>query len=334
MNMMAVSAADTTVLVDAGAMFPGPEYPGIDLIVPDLTYIEQTGQPVKGLVLTHGHEDHIGAVPYLWDILDGPVYGTPLTLALLAAKLAEHQIDITGRLVEVSAGQRVGIGEMEIEFLSVSHSMPDCVALALHTAAGTLVHTGDFKVDRTPLDGVQCDLDRFAALGEQGVLALFADSTNVARPGHTGSERDVVEAFEEVFAETVGRLVVATFASSLHRIQLLVDLAARFRRKVALVGRGIQQNAAIAQRLGYLRIPDGLQIRERDIAQHAPDQVLCIVTGSQGEPLAALSRIAVDTHRHVKLEPGDVVVFSAVRFRATSGRSGGSWTTSCGEGPR
>ena len=311
MNMMAVTSTDTTILLDAGSMFPGPEHLGIDLIVPDLTYLQQTRRRVSALVLTHGHEDHIGAVPYVWDMLDGPVYGTPLTLALLGPKLEEHAIDGADRLVAVNPGQRVDVGAIEIEFLRVTHSMPDCVALALHTPAGTLVHTGDFKVDPTPLDGESLDTNRFAKLGEDGVLALFADSTNIARPGHTASERDVITAFEEIFVATEGRLVVTTFASSLHRIQVLVDLAARFGRKVALIGRGVQQNAVIAQRLGRLTIPEGIQIRDRDIDQYPRHDVLCIVTGSQGEPFAALTRIAVDAHRHVKLEPDDVVVFSA-----------------------
>lgn len=311
MNMMAVTSGETTVLLDAGAMFPGPEHLGIDLIVPDLSYLEQTGRRIDALVLTHGHEDHIGAVPYVWDRLDGPVYGTPLTLAFLAPKLEEHRIDAADRLVPIGPGQRVTVGSIEVEFLRVTHSMPDCVALALHTPAGTIVHTGDFKVDRTPLDGKKFDTHRLAQLGEDGVLALFGDSTNVARPGHAGSERDVIEAFEEIFGSTRGRLVVAAFASSLHRFQVLVDLAAKFGRKVALIGRGVQQNTAIAQRLGYLAIPEGLQIRDRDIDQYPRDGVLCIVTGSQGEPRAALTRIAIDAHRYVKLQAGDVVVFSA-----------------------
>jgi ribonuclease J len=311
MNMMAITSGETTVLVDAGAMFPGPEHLGIDLIVPDLSYLEQTEQQVDALVLTHGHEDHIGAVPYVWERLSGSVYGTPLALALLEAKLEEHQIDATDRLVTIAPGQRVDVGSVEIEFLRVTHSMPDCVAVALHTPVGTLVHTGDFKVDQTPLDGERFDTHRLAQLGENGVLALFGDSTNIARPGHAGSERDVIGAFEEIFVSTQGMLVVTAFASSLHRIQVLVDLAARFGRKVALIGRSVQQNAAIAQRLGCLTIPDGAQIRDRDVASHPRGQVLCIVTGSQGAPRAALTRIAVDAHRYVKLKPDDVVVFSA-----------------------
>ena len=311
MNMMAMTSQETTVLVDAGVMFPGPDHFGVDLIIPDLTFLRQSARRVSALVLTHGHEDHIGAVPYVWDLLDGPVYATPLTLALLQPKLDEHDIDSTDRLVPVTPRQRVTVGSLEIEFIRVTHSMPDCVALAIHSAAGTVVHTGDFKFDQTPLDGEHVDTLRLAELGRDGVLALFGDSTNIERRGYTGSERDVIEAFEELFASTTGKLIVTTFASSLHRVQILVDLAVRFRRKVALVGRGIRDNAMIAQALGRLTIPPGVQIRDREVAQYPAHEVLCIATGSQGEPLAALSRIAVDAHRHVKLGPGDVVVFSA-----------------------
>ena len=311
MNMMAVAASGTTVLLDAGAMFPDPDCFGVDRIVPDLTFLQQSARRLSALILTHGHEDHIGAVPWVWNLLDGPVYGTPLTLALLEPKLEAHAIDASDRLVPVRPRERVTVGNLEVEFIRVTHSMPDCVALAVHTPAGTIVHTGDFKMDQTPIDGEHLDAHRLAQLGQQGVLALFADSTNIARKGHSGSERDVVEAFEEIFAGARGKLIVAPFASSLHRVQVLVDLAVRFGRKVALVGRSMQQNAAAAQRLGYLAIPPGAQIRDRDVERYPPHQVLCIVTGSQGEPLAALARIAVDAHCHVTLERGDVVVFSA-----------------------
>ena len=311
MNMMAFASEGTSMLVDAGVMFPGPEHFGVDLVIPDLTFLRETGRTVSAIVLTHGHEDHIGAVPYVWDLLDGPVYATPLTLALLQRKLDEHEIDYKDRLIPVAPGQRVTVGALEVEFIRVTHSMPDCAALAIHTPVGTVVHTGDFKFDQTPPDGDHVDVHRLAELGQDGVLALFGDSTNIERPGYTGSERDVIEAFEEIFSSTTGKLIVTTFASSLHRLQILVDLAVRFQRKVALVGRGIQNNAVIAQELGRLTIPPDVQIRDRDVVHHPAGDVLCIATGSQGEPLAALSRIAVDAHRHVKLGPGDVVVFSA-----------------------
>jgi ribonuclease J len=309
MNMMAVSYADTTVVVDAGAMFPGPELLGVDLIVPDLTYLQ--GRRVTALVLTHGHEDHIGGVPYVWPLVDGPVYGTPFTLALVEPKLEEHEIEAADRLHPVAPGERVRVGTFEIEFLRVTHSIPDCVALAIHTPAGTIVHTGDFKVDQTPLDGRHFDLHRFATLGSEGVLALFADSTNIDRPGFTGSELEVVGAFEEIFTSAAGMLVVATFSSSLYRIQVLVRLAERFGRKVAFVGRSMAQNAEIAMRLGYLSIAAGVQIRDSDVASYPAGSVLCVTTGSQGEPRSALSRIAIDDHKHVKIGAGDTVVLSA-----------------------
>jgi ribonuclease J len=277
--------------------------------VPDLTYLQ--GRRVTALVLTHGHEDHIGGVPYVWPLVDGPVYGTPLTLALVEPKLEEHEIEPADRLQPVAPGERVRAGAFEIEFLRVTHSIPDCVALAIHTPAGTIVHTGDFKVDQTPLDGQHFDLHRFATLGSEGVLALFADSTNIDRAGFTGSELEVVGAFEEIFTSATGMLVVATFASSLYRMQVLVRLAERFGRKVAFVGRSMAQNAEIAMRLGYLAVPAGLQIRDSDVASCPPGSVLCITTGSQGEPRSALSRIAIDDHKHVKIGAGDTVVLSA-----------------------
>ncbi len=309
MNMMAVSCGETTVVIDAGAMFPGPELLGVDLIVPDLTYLQD--RRVSALILTHGHEDHIGGVPYVWRLLDGPVYGTPLTLALVEPKLEEHEIDPGDRLKTVAPGDRVQIGSIGVEFLRVTHSIPDCVGLALHTPAGTVVHTGDFKIDQTPLDGQRMDLHRFATLGSEGVLALMADSTNIDRRGFTGSEVDVIGAFEEIFTSATGMLLVATFSSSIHRVQILVRLAERFNRKVAFLGRGMVSNSQIAQRLGYLKVPEGLVIRDSDVQNYPPSQVLCIATGSQGEPRSALSRVAVDDYRSVKIGPGDTVVFSA-----------------------
>ena len=311
MNMLAMSWEATTLLIDAGVMFPEPELLGVDRVIPDLTYLERRPARVSALVLTHGHEDHIGAVPHVLPLVRGPIYGTPLTLALLEAKLDEHGIDVRNRLVPVKAHDRVTVGDLAIEFLHVTHSMPDCVALAVETPVGTIVHTGDYKIDQTPLDGEHFDFHRFAELGARGVLALFADSTNIERPGFTGSETDVIEAFEEIFASTRGKLVVTAFATSLYRMQILVNLAAQFRRKVAFIGRGMIENSQIAQRLGYLRIPPGLLIRDTDIRNHAASEVVCIAAGSQGEPLSALSRIAIDDHRHVALTPQDTVVFSA-----------------------
>src|ERR1700716_2314627 len=310
MNMLALTWGDTTIVVDAGVMFPDPELLGVDRIIPDLTYLQQKGR-VASLVLTHGHEDHIGGVPHVLPIVDGPVYGTPLTLALVEPKLQEHGLANGKRLVKVRPRDRVTVGPLTIEFIRVTHSIPDCVALAIHTPAGTVVHTGDFKVDQTPIDGQHFDVHRFAELGSKGVLALVADSTNIDRRGFTGSEREVVEAFEEIFTSTAGRIIVAAFASSIYRMQILVDLAAQFDRKVAFVGRGMIENSQTAQRLGYLRIPPGIQIRDSDIGTYPAQDVLVLSTGSQGEPRSALSRIAIDDHRHVKLSSDDTVVLSA-----------------------
>jgi ribonuclease J len=309
MNMLALSWGETTVVVDAGVMFPDSDLLGVDRIIPDLTYLQQRGR-VAALVLTHGHEDHIGGVPHVVPLVDGPIYGTPLTLALVEPKLVEHGIEGT-RLETVRPGNRVVVGPFEIEFIRVTHSMPDCVALAIHTPAGVIVHTGDFKIDQTPIDGEHFDVHRFAALGAEGVLALFADSTNIDRRGFTGSETEVIEAFEEIFTSATGRLVVAAFSSSIYRMQIVVDLAAQFDRKVAFVGRGMIENSQIAQRLGYLRIPAGVQIRDSEVANYPAQDVLCLSTGSQGEPMSALSRIAIDDHRYVKIGPDDTVVISA-----------------------
>jgi ribonuclease J len=311
MNMMAISWSDTTIVIDAGVMFPDPDQLGVDLIIPDLSWLEQKRGQVKALVLTHGHEDHIGGVPYVMPYIDGPVFGTALTLALLEPKLVEHGIEAQQCLQSVRPGETVTVGPFTIEFIHVTHSMPDCVALAIGTPVGIIVHTGDFKIDQTPIDGEHFDLHRFAELGVRGVLALFADSTNIDRKGFTGSEVEVIEAFEEIFTSTHGKLVVATFSSSIYRMQVLVDLAVQFERKVAFVGRSIVQNAEIAQRLGFLRIPAAVQIRDADVPNYASQDVLCLTTGSQGEPQAALPRIAIDDHRFVKVGPDDTVVLSA-----------------------
>jgi ribonuclease J len=311
MNMMAVSWGDTLIVIDAGVMFPDPELLGVDQVIPDLSYLEQRPIKAAALVLTHGHEDHIGAIAHVLRFVDGPVYGSPLTLALARSKLARHGIAADARLVPVKPRSRVSVGELEIEFLRVTHSIPDALALAIRTPVGTVVHTGDFKIDQTPLDGEHFDFHRFAELGTEGVLALLADSTNIERPGFTGSEYDVVEAFEELFASTRGKLVVTAFATSIYRMQILANLAVEFGRKLAFVGRGMIEHAQVAQELGHLQVPAGLLIREADVRNHPSRQVLCVTTGSQGEPMAALSRIAVATHRHVSIERGDRVVFSA-----------------------
>jgi ribonuclease J len=309
MNMMVIACGDTAILVDAGVMFPEPELLGVDLIIPDLRQLQQ--YRISALVLTHGHEDHIGAVPHVLRSVQGPVYGTPLTLALVENKLAENEQELRNRLVRVRPRERVQVGAFTIEFLRVTHSIPDCVALAIETPHGVVVHTGDFKIDQTPIDGEHVDFHRLAQLGASGVLALLADSTNIERRGFTGSEVDVTDAFEEIFTNARGKIVVATFASSIYRMQILADLAVQFDRRVAFIGRGVQENSEIAQRLGYLRIPAGVQIKDSDVRNFPAQDVVCICTGSQGEPQAALPRIAIDDHRHVRLGSDDVVVFSA-----------------------
>jgi ribonuclease J len=311
MNMLLVACGETAVLIDAGVMFPGPDLFGVDLVIPDLAALGAYRGRIAALVLTHGHEDHIGAVPHVLEHVNGPIYGTRFTLALVEPKLAEHGLDAAGRLVTVAPKQRVTVGPFEIEFLRVTHSIPDCVAVAIHTPAGTIIHSGDFKIDLTPPDGEAFDLHRLAELGQAGVLALLADSTNADRPGVTGSERMVVQAFEEVFSSATGKIIVTAFSTSVYRLQILVDLAAQFDRRVAFVGRGMQQTSQIATRLGYLKIPAGLEIRDAQVPDYAPEDVLCLCTGSQGEPLAALPRIAINDHRWVTVNEDDTVVFSA-----------------------
>jgi ribonuclease J len=288
----------------------------VDLVIPDLRPLER--YRVSALVLTHGHEDHIGAVPHVLPHFEGPVYGTALTLAMVASKLErdddggpEQRPDFKKRLRVVKPRERVTVGRFTLEFLRVTHSIPDCVAVAITTPHGVVIHTGDFKIDQTPLDGEHFDFHRLAELGSAGVLALMSDSTNVDRKGFTGSELEVTDGFDEVFTTASGKIVVAMFSSSIFRMQIIVDLAAQFERRVAFVGRGVNDNAEIAQRLGYLRIPAGVTIRDTDVKNFPSQDVVCICTGSQGEPQAALPRIAINDHRHVSLEPDDMVVFSA-----------------------
>ena len=311
MNMMLLACGETALLVDAGVMFPEPELFGVDLVIPDVAALDMYKGRIAALILTHGHEDHIGAVPHVWPHISGPVYGTAFTLAMVTPKLDEHGVDHDGRLITVTPRQRIEIGPFTIEFLHVTHSIPDATALAIHTPQGVIIHTGDFKIDQTPLDDERFDLHRLAELGAQGVLALFGDSTNADVPGFTGSDRDVIPGFEEIFSSAPGKIIVASFSTSIYRMQVLVDIADQFERKVAFVGRGMIRNSETAARLGVLKIPPGIQIADNDIRDYDPQDVLCLCTGSQGEPMAALPRIAIDDHRHVKVEDDDVVVFSA-----------------------
>lgn len=311
MNMLLVACADTAVLIDAGVMFPEPELFGVDLVIPDTSALDAYRGKIKALIVTHGHEDHIGAVARVIDRIEGPIYGSRFTLALLRRKLEEHAASAKVRLVEVTPRQRIALGPMSFEFLRVTHSIPDSLAVAIHTPAGILIHTGDFKIDQTPPDGELFDLHRFAELGAEGVLALFSDSTNADRRGFTGSERDVIGGFEEILSSAPGKVLVTTFSSNIDRIQTLLDLAPDFDRKVVLLGRGMLQNTETAIEVGRLRVPPKVLIRDVDIPDYEDDEILCLCTGSQGEAQAALPRIAIDDHRAISIGEGDTVAFSA-----------------------
>ena len=310
-NMWVVEYNQEILVIDAGLMFPEEEMLGIDIVIPDLTYLLEHAPQVKGIILTHGHEDHIGALPYVLRQLSVPVYGTKLTLGLAEGKLREHGLDGEAQLIPVRAGESRQIGQFKVDFINVNHSIAGVVAVAVHTPVGTIVHTADFKFDHTPVDGVVSDFRKFAELGDQGVLALLSDSTNVERPGYTPSERVLSESFEEYFRQAHGRIIVASFASNIHRVQQVVDAAAAHGRKVAFTGRSMVNVATIAMDLGYLQIPTGMLIEVEEIDTLPPDRVVIITTGSQGEPMSALSRMANSDHRRISIVPGDTVIISA-----------------------
>jgi ribonuclease J len=310
-NMMVFRYGEDILVVDAGMMFPESELLGIDLVIPDISYLKQHRQHVKAIVLTHGHEDHIGALQYILRDLDVPVYGTRFTLALVKKRLEEAGLLESAKLFEVTPGRLVEIGPYEIEFIPVTHSTVDCVALAIRTPIGVVMHTGDFKIDQTPVDGVPFDLHAFARYGNEGVLALFSDSTNVERPGFTPSERVVVPRIEELTRLAPRRVVLSCFASSIHRIQQVIDIAERVGRKVAFVGRSMVDNVEIAHDLGLLHIPDGIVVRPQDIRGFDPKKLMLLVSGSQAEPMSSMSRIAVDNHRLVSIDENDTVILSA-----------------------
>lgn len=291
--------------------FPDDEMLGIDLVLPDTTYLVKNKDRVKGIVVTHGHEDHIGALPYVLRDLNVPVYGTRLTLGLIEYKLEEHGILSNCKLQTVSQGQTIDLGAFKVEFIRFTHSIADSVALAIHTPVGVVVHTSDFKVDYTPIAGEAIDLPRFAELGKKGVLLLMCDSTNVERPGYTMSERSVGEAFEEIFANAKGRILVATFASNIHRIQQVVNAAVKYNRKVAICGRSMINVSKKAMELGYLIIPEGVLVDIERIKSYRQEKLVIISTGSQGEPMSALARMAAGEHKQVEIVPGDLVVISA-----------------------
>jgi ribonuclease J len=311
MNMLALRTGDDILVIDAGMMFPEAELLGVDIVIPDITYLKQNRDMVRAIVLTHGHEDHIGALPYILRELNVPIFATQFTLALVRKRLEEHGLLDKADLREVFPGRKAEIGPFEVEFIHVNHSTIDCVALAVRTPLGVILHTGDYKMDPTPIDGQPFDLHAFARYGEEGVLALFSDSTNVERPGYTPSERAVWNRIEELCRAAPRKVLVSCFASSIQRIQQIVDIAAAVGRKVGFVGRSMVDNVEIAHTLGRLRIPDGMVIRSQDLRSFDPQKTVVLVSGSQAEPMSSLSRVAVDNHRLLSVDPNDTVILSA-----------------------
>ena len=309
-NMTAVRQDSGIILIDAGMAFPDEETPGIDLILPDFTYLREHASELKGIVLTHGHEDHVGALPYLLREFNVPVYATKLTLGLVRSKLQEFGIK-RGDLREMKAGDTQRLGGFGLEFVHVNHSIPDAVAVAIRTNAGLIVFSGDYKVDLTPIEGAPMDLGRFAELGNEGVLAYFGDSTNSERPGYVPSEKTVEATFERIFEKAKGRIIVASFASHIHRVSQVVEAAKKYDRLVGVTGRSMVRNVEIARELGYLDLPQQMFVEQRDMGRVPDSDIAILMTGSQGEPLAALSRIAAGTHRTVEVGPGDTVVIAA-----------------------
>ena len=309
-NMTAVRQRSGMMLVDAGMAFPDEEMPGIDLVLPDFTYLREHSNELKGIVLTHGHEDHVGSLPYVLREFQVPVYATRLTLGLVRSKLQEFGIK-NADLREVKAGQRISLASFGVEFVGVNHSIPDAVAVAIRTEAGLILFSGDYKVDLTPIEGAPMDLARFAALGDEGVLAYFGDSTNAERPGYVPSEKIVGETLNQVFEDATGRIIVASFASHIHRIQQVVEAAKKHGRLVGVTGRSMIRNVQIARELGYLDLPKNMMVDQRDVNKVPDGDIAILTTGSQGEPMAALSRIAAGTHRTIEVGPDDTVVIAA-----------------------
>jgi len=309
-NMMAVRYQDTIVVIDAGLMFPEDELLGIDVVIPDISYLVENRDKVKAILITHGHEDHVGALPYVLKEINPPIYGSRLTMGIVEGKLKEHSFDNI-KLNVVRPRDIIKVGPLEIEFIRVSHSIPDCLAIAIHTPLGIIFHTGDFKIDQTPVDGQVIDFRKMAELGEKGVLLMLSDSTNADRTGFTMSEKVVGNTFDELFGRCEGRIIVTTFASNVHRIQQAIHTAVKYDRKVAIVGRSMVNNVKISHQLGYIDIPEGTLIEMEEISKYPPEQVLIATTGSQGEPLSALTRMATADHRWVGIKPGDTVIISA-----------------------
>ena len=311
-NLTVFECQNDIVIVDCGMAFPDGDMLGVDLVIPDYSYLEQNRDKIRGVVITHGHEDHIGGIPYLLAKVNVPIYGTPLTIGLIENKLKEHSLSAPPTLIKKNAGDRIRLGCFEAELIHVNHSIPDAVAVALHTPAGILIHTGDFKIDYTPIEGKMTDLNRFAALGDEGVLALFAESTNAERPGYTPTEQKVTDSFDKLFSTARRkRIIIATFASNISRIQQIINCAVKYGRKVAFSGRSMINYMNVARELGYVKVPDNLIIDIDQLKDYPPEKIVLATTGSQGEPMSALSRMAYSDHRKVSVGAGDFIIISA-----------------------
>ena len=311
LNMMVFEQGEDILIVDCGLMFPGDAFPGVDYVIPNFSYLEDKTDKIRGIIITHGHEDHTGGLPFLLRNISIPVYGTPLTIGLIREKLKEYHLANKTKLKTILAGDKIKLGSFKIEFIRVSHSIADCVALAINTCIGNVIHTGDFKLDPHPIDDKKVDIASFARYGDLGVTVLLSDSTNAEKSGFTLSEREVGKAFDEVFKEVPGRLILATFASNIHRIQQVMDMAQLHGRKVAVQGRSMLANIKIGKEMGYLKIPKGVMCDASHIKNIPENKVILLTTGTQGEPLSGLSRMARDEHKHIKIRKGDTVVFSS-----------------------
>lgn len=312
MNMTAFEYNDSIVVVDCGLSFPGDDMLGIDCVIPDITFLKENIDKIKGFVITHGHEDHIGALPYVLKEINVPVYGTKLTMGIIEGKLAEHELLDVVKIKVIKFGQSIHLGDFRIEFIRTNHSIADAAALAIHTPEGIIVHTGDFKVDYTPVFGDAINLSRFSELGKKGVLALMCDSTNALRPGFTPSERTVGATFEHIFSEhKKNRIIIATFASNVDRVQQIINTACKYNRKVIVEGRSMVNIISVAKEMDYLKIPDNTLISIEEMKNYTDDQLVLITTGSQGESMAALSRMAASIHKKVQIKPGDTIIFSS-----------------------
>ena len=311
LNMMVMEYADSIIIIDCGLMFPEDYMLGIDIVIPDITYLRKNKEKVKAFIITHGHEDHTGALPFVLREIKAPVYGTPLTIGLIKEKLEEFKLDRETEFKTVKPRDKVSVGPFEIEFIRVSHSIADGAGLAIKTPVGVVIHTGDFKLDQTPVDGEILDYARFSEYGENGVLLLLSDSTNVEKEGYTVSEKEVGVTFEEIFRKSSGRIIVAAFSSNIHRIQQVLDVAENFGRKVTLNGRSMIANVRIAQELGYLKVSDGLIVDLKELDNLPPQRAVLLTTGSQGEPMSALTRMAMDDHKQIRVRRGDTVILSS-----------------------